>query len=59
MSERDVTDRGIGFAVLFGLLAVAGAVAVYATPTQAQQAWGFSAVIVFGCLLIVVQQYYG
>lgn len=59
VATHDATDRGIGFAVLFGLLAAAGAVLVYVAPSQPLSALGFAAAVGFGSLLIVVQQLYG
>lgn len=52
------TDRDIGFAVLFGLLAMAGAVLVYVAPTQPMSAAGFAGAIGFGSLLIIALHYY-
>lgn len=58
MSEHASTDKGLGFVIFFGLLAAAGALLVYIAPTQPMSAAGFSAAVVFGSLMIVLQQYY-
>lgn len=49
------TDKGTGLGVLFGLLALAGAGAMYAgAPDQTTlAAGGFAAALAFGCLAIV------
>lgn len=59
MNEQASTDKGLGFVIFFGLLAAAGAVLVYAAPTQSLSAAGFSAAVVFGSVMIVLQHYYG
>jgi len=49
------TDRGTGLGVLFGLLALAGAGAMYAgAPDETTiAAGGFAAALAFGCLAIL------
>lgn len=59
VNDQARSDRDIGFAVLFGLLAMTGAVLVYVAPTQALSAAGFAGTIGFGSLLIVVLHFYG
>lgn len=58
MDDHAETDRDIGFAILFGLLAMAGAVLVYVAPTQPMSAAGFAGAVGFGSLLIVALHYY-
>jgi hypothetical protein len=58
MSGHASTDKSVGFVIFFGLLAAAGAVLVYAAPSQPLSAVGFSAAVVFGSVMIVLQHYY-
>ena len=50
------TDRGVGFAVLFGLLGLAGALVALAAAlahSQIVAAWGFAAAVLAGAILVV------
>ena len=55
-----VTDEQIGYTAIFGLLAIAGAVAMYLGEEvmEPHAGWGFAAAIVFGTLLIVAIHVY-
>lgn len=55
------TDMGTGLGVLFGLLALAGAGAMYAgaPDTTTVSAGGFAAAVAFGCLAIVAIHVHG
>jgi hypothetical protein len=46
------TDRGVGVAVLFALLGLAGALAMYVAPTQVVSGWAFAAAMVAGTVLV-------
>ena len=50
------TDRGVGFAVLFGLLGLAGALVAFVAAlahSQIVAAWGFAAAVLAGAILVV------
>jgi hypothetical protein len=53
-----VTDRGVGFGVLFSILALVGAVAMLVAPGQLPKAGGFALAIVAGLLAVVTMQAY-
>ncbi|WP_336361251.1 DUF7525 family protein [Haladaptatus sp. ZSTT2] len=53
------TDKGIGMAMLFGALALVGALVMYVFPETLNAAYGFAAAIVFGCILITTLHVYG
>ena len=62
MSEHgsgSATDKGIGFAVLFGLLAVAGALVMYLGHGSDLSGWAFAAVMVLGTLLVAGLHVFG
>lgn len=53
------TDKGTGLSVLFGALALIGAVMMYVGAPGQLAAWGFAAVVTFGAILVAVVQIYG
>jgi len=53
MADRSrSTDKGLGLALAFGVLAVLGAVVMYAAPSQFDRALGFLLAIVAGALTV-------
>ena len=52
------TDKGVGFGVLFGILAVVGALAMLAAPGQLTKAGGFALAMVAALLSVVAIQAY-
>lgn len=58
--ESQTTDKGVGLAVLFGLLALVGAGAMLGgeTISSAVSGAGFAAAVAFGCLAIVALHLY-
>jgi|AntDeeMetagen134_2_1112570.scaffolds.fasta_scaffold02664_6 hypothetical protein len=55
-TETVGNDRGVGFAVLFGLLGLAGALVAFAaalTHSQVIVAWGFAAAVLAGAILVI------
>lgn len=59
MARTEVTsDKGLGFGLLFGLLAVGGALGMVAVPGGLVAAWGFAAAVVAGSVLIVAVHAY-
>ena len=53
------TDKGIGLAVAFAVVAGLGAVAMVAAPGQVAKAWGFAAAMVAAVLAVVALHIYG
>jgi hypothetical protein len=53
-----VTDRGVGFGVLFSILALVGAAVMLAAPGQLTKAGGFALAVVAGLLAVVTMQAY-
>jgi hypothetical protein len=53
------TDKGIGLAAFFGMLALLGAVAMLAAPGQVAKAWGFGGAMVAAILAVAVLHIYG
>ncbi|MFP8955793.1 hypothetical protein ACLI4Y_03625 [Natrialbaceae archaeon A-CW3] len=47
------TDKGLGLGLVFGLLALLGALVMLTTAPQIEAAWGFAAAVAFGALAIV------
>lgn len=47
-----VSDRGIGLGLLFGLVAVGGALVAFVLPGGPASAWGFAAAMVAGMLSV-------
>jgi hypothetical protein len=52
------TDKGVGFGVLFGILAVGGAVAMLVAPGQLSKAGGFALAITAATCAVVATQAY-
>lgn len=52
------SDMGIGLTVLFGLVALGGAAAMVAAPTQVGKAWGFALAMVAAVVAVVAAQVY-
>jgi len=52
------TDKGVGFGVLFSILAVAGALAMLLAPGQLGKAWGFAVAMVAAIVAVVAVQAY-
>ncbi|ELZ13842.1 hypothetical protein C479_03316 [Halovivax asiaticus JCM 14624] len=52
-TSTNATDRGIGLSVLFGALAVLGAIVMAVGAPEQLAAWGFAAAVIFGCLAVV------
>jgi hypothetical protein len=52
------TDKGVGFGVLFGILAVVGALVMLAAPGQLTKAGGFALATVAALLAVVATQAY-
>jgi len=55
----ETTDKGVGLAVLFGLLALAAAAYTAVAPTQELTAWGFALAVTLGVVLVVLIHAYG
>ncbi|WP_135535615.1 MULTISPECIES: hypothetical protein [Halostella] len=51
-TDTVVSDKGIGFAMLFSFLAAGGAVAMFAGAPEQTAAWGFAAAMLFASLAI-------
>jgi len=49
-------DRGVGYSVALGLVAVAGAFLMYANPDSAVAGYGFAVAIVAASLAVVAAQ---
>jgi hypothetical protein len=56
--DAAVTDRGVGFGVLFSILALVGALAMLAAPSQLAKAGGFALAFVAALLAVVSVQAY-
>lgn len=58
--ETRSTDKGVGLAVFFGLLALAGTAAMYAGAPDdgAISGAGFAVAVAFGCLAVVAIHVY-
>lgn len=46
------SDKGIGFAVLFGLLTAASALGIFVTAGTGTEGWAFAAAMLLGSLLV-------
>lgn len=57
-TQRSESDMGIGLTVLFGLLALGGAAAMVAAPTQIGKAWGFALAMLAATVAVVAAQVY-
>ncbi|SDN29557.1 hypothetical protein SAMN04487949_3862 [Halogranum gelatinilyticum] len=54
------SDKGIGFAMLFSLLAIGGAAVLLVAPGQVTKAWGFALAMVAASIAVVgTQAYWG
>lgn len=52
------TDKGMGMALIFGVLTVIGALAMLVTAPDATAGWGFAAAVLFGSFAIVAIHVY-
>lgn len=59
METSAQTDKGVGLAVLFALLAVGGALTMLAGPGQLVKAWGFAAAMAAALLSVLAVHAYG
>ncbi|MFB6107892.1 MAG: hypothetical protein ABEJ82_03500 [Haloplanus sp.] len=57
-TETVETDKGFGFGVLFGVLTLAGALAMLAAPGELAKATGFAVAMVAALLAVVTTQAY-
>lgn len=57
-TETVESDMGVGLTVLFGLMALGGAGAMMAAPTQSGKAWGFALATVAAMVAVVAAQVY-
>jgi hypothetical protein len=57
-TETVESDMGIGLTVLFGLVALGGAAAMMAAPSQVGKAWGFALAMLAATVAVVVAQAY-
>lgn len=58
MSTTGSTDRGVGLALLLGILAVSGALVSLLAPGTELAAWGFAAAMTLGALLVAAVHLY-
>ena len=56
--DTAVTDRGVGFGVLFSVVALVGALAMLGAPGRLAKAAGFALAVVAGLLAVVAVQAY-
>ena len=56
--ETVATDKGIGLATLFTLLAAVAAVAMFAVPGTELAAWGFAVAMLAGVLAVAAVHVY-
>jgi len=59
MEHAAESDKGLGLAVVFTLLAVIGALVMAAGPSQMVMAVGFAAALTAGLLAVLVIHVYG
>lgn len=57
-SGLSTRDRGVGFTVGAGLLAIGGAVVMYLNPETAMAGWGFALAISAAVLAVIAAQLY-
>lgn len=57
-SRAAQSDKGIGFCLLFSMLALVGALAMVVAPGQLAKAWGFAAAMFAASLAVVAVQVY-
>jgi hypothetical protein len=55
-TESVQSDKGLGIAVVFSILAVLGALVMLAGPDQMSKAWGFAAACLAGAIAVVAVQ---
>lgn len=60
MAEHETvgTDKGIGLATLFTLVAAAAAIAMFVAPGTGVAAWGFAAAMLAGVLAVAAVHLY-
>jgi hypothetical protein len=58
VTETDESDMGLGLTVLFALVALVGAGAMFAAPGQLNKAWGFGLAMLAATLAVVAAQLY-
>ena len=58
VTETDKSDMGLGLTVLFALVALVGAGAMFAAPGQLNKAWGFGLAMLAATLAVVAAQLY-
>jgi hypothetical protein len=56
--DAATTDKGVGFGVLFSILAAVGALAMLFAPGQLGKAWGFAAAMVAAIVAVAAVQAY-
>jgi hypothetical protein len=56
--DAPTTDKGVGFGVLFSILAAVGGLAMLLAPGQLGKAWGFAAAIVAAIVAVAAVQAY-
>jgi len=57
-TETAGSDMGLGLTVLFALVALVGAAAMFAAPGQLNKAWGFGLAMLAATLAVVAAQLY-
>ncbi len=59
-ASTETTDKGIGLAIAFAVVAVLGAFAMFAGAPNIEAAWGFAAAVLFGGLAVAaIHAYWG
>lgn len=58
MSTADATDMGLGLGLIFGALAVGGALVSLMAPGTEIAAWGFAAAMTLGTLAVAAIHVY-
>jgi hypothetical protein len=53
------SDMGIGLTMVFSVVALLGAVAMYAAPGQEAKAWGFAVAMLAATCAVIATQVYG
>lgn len=57
-ATETTTDMGLGVTLVFGVLAVLGALVMFAGAPDLTAAWGFAGAMVFGSLAVVAVHLY-
>lgn len=57
-TETRQSDMGIGLGLLFSVLTVVGALAMFAGPDQLSRAWGFAAAMAAAALAVTALHVY-